>query len=89
MEAASFAVPVVNVGLRQQGRERAGNVLDAEAKPESILKQIAKAQSQEFRCSLAGMKNPYGDGHAAERIVEALALVPLSEDLLLKKAAPL
>ena len=30
MEAASFALPVVNVGLRQYGRERARNVLDAE-----------------------------------------------------------
>jgi UDP-hydrolysing UDP-N-acetyl-D-glucosamine 2-epimerase len=30
MEAASFALPVVNVGFRQRGRERARNVLDAE-----------------------------------------------------------
>ena len=28
MEAASFALPVVNVGMRQQGRERARNILD-------------------------------------------------------------
>ncbi len=31
MEAASFALPVVNVGMRQQGRERARNVIDAPA----------------------------------------------------------
>ncbi len=29
METASFALPTVNVGMRQQGRERARNVLDA------------------------------------------------------------
>ena len=28
MEAASFALPVVNVGMRQQGRERARNVIE-------------------------------------------------------------
>ncbi len=31
MEAASFALPVVNVGMRQQGRERARNILDVPA----------------------------------------------------------
>ena len=87
MEAASFAVPAVNVGIRQRGRERARNVLDAQATPSSILQQITTAQSREFRDSLAGMENPYGDGHAAERIVEVLASVPLGEELLIKKAA--
>ena len=33
MEAASFALPVVNVGMRQQGRERARNTIDAPAEP--------------------------------------------------------
>ena len=31
MEAASFALPVVNVGMRQQGRERARNIIDVPA----------------------------------------------------------
>ena len=37
MEAASFALPVVNVGFRQKGRERARNVLDAEPETNAIL----------------------------------------------------
>src|SRR5271156_3638029 len=37
MESASFALPTVNVGLRQQGRERARNVLDADAHSGAIL----------------------------------------------------
>jgi UDP-N-acetylglucosamine 2-epimerase (non-hydrolysing)/GDP/UDP-N,N'-diacetylbacillosamine 2-epimerase (hydrolysing) len=85
MEAASFAVPAIDVGLRQRGRERGRNVLDAEATKESILDRIAIARSAEFRRSLAGMENPYGDGHAAERIVEVLASVPLDEELLIKR----
>lgn len=87
MEAASFALPVVNVGLRQYGRERARNILDAEPNTDSILKQIATAQSSPFRESLRGMLNPYGDGHAAERIVEVLTSAPL-EKLLRKRASP-
>jgi len=87
MEAASFALPVVNVGLRQYGRERARNVLDAEPRADSILEKIAIAQSAAFRESLRGMANPYGDGHAAERIVEVLTTAPLDK-LLRKRAVP-
>jgi UDP-N-acetylglucosamine 2-epimerase len=32
------------------------------------------------------MENPYGDGHAAERIAAVLASVPLGEELLIKHA---
>jgi len=85
MEAASFAVPAVNVGIRQRGRERARNVLDAVATEASILDRINIARSSEFRSSLAGMKNPYGDGHAAKKIAELLASVRLGEQLLIKR----
>lgn len=85
MEAASFALPVVNVGLRQQGRERAKNVLDAAPDTRSILEKIAMARNPQFKESLRGMRNPYGDGHAAEKIVEVLTTVPLTPDLLMKR----
>jgi UDP-N-acetylglucosamine 2-epimerase (non-hydrolysing)/GDP/UDP-N,N'-diacetylbacillosamine 2-epimerase (hydrolysing) len=89
MEAASFALPAVNVGIRQRGRERARNVLDADASAPSILDRVGAAISQEFRRSLRGMENPYGDGHAAERIVSVLTSVPLGEQLLIKRAPTL
>jgi UDP-hydrolysing UDP-N-acetyl-D-glucosamine 2-epimerase len=86
MEAASFALPAVNVGIRQRGRERARNVLDVEANADAIVACIHKAASAEFRRSLDGMENPYGDGHAAEKIAAVLASVPLGEELLTKHA---
>ena len=84
MESASFALPTVNVGIRQQGRERALNVLDAEPRVESIIHATRKAQSHEFKKSLEGMANPYGDGHASERILRVLTNAPSSRVLLLK-----
>jgi UDP-hydrolysing UDP-N-acetyl-D-glucosamine 2-epimerase len=84
METPSFALPTVNVGLRQEGRERARNVLDASADGPSILEKVRIARSEEFRRSLAGMGNPYGDGHASDRIVQVLTTVPLSPELLIK-----
>ena len=86
MEAASFGLPVVNVGFRQKGRERARNVLDAEPETNAILARIDEGMSSEFRASLAGMANPYGDGHAAEKIVQVLTSTPLSGELLVKHA---
>ncbi len=88
MEAASFALPVVNVGFRQKGRERARNVLDAAPEANAIQVSIAQALDPAFRQSLVGMSNPYGDGHAAETIVQILTTTPLSEELLIKRALP-
>jgi len=88
MEAASFALPVVNVGMRQQGRERACNVIDAPPETAEILAAITKALNSEFRDSLRGMTNPYGDGTAAQTIARVLSTVPL-EDLLIKQPTPL
>ncbi|MGD0832057.1 MAG: UDP-N-acetylglucosamine 2-epimerase [Terracidiphilus sp.] len=88
MEAASFALPTVNIGLRQQGRERARNILDAPAEPAAILDAITQALSPGFRESLRGIANPYGDGTASTAIASVLATVPL-DNLLIKQPAPL
>jgi UDP-N-acetylglucosamine 2-epimerase (non-hydrolysing)/GDP/UDP-N,N'-diacetylbacillosamine 2-epimerase (hydrolysing) len=84
METPSFALPTVNIGLRQEGRERARNILDSPADAASILEKVRVARSTEFRQSLEGMTNPYGDGHASEKIVNVLTTVPLSPELLIK-----
>jgi UDP-N-acetylglucosamine 2-epimerase (non-hydrolysing)/GDP/UDP-N,N'-diacetylbacillosamine 2-epimerase (hydrolysing) len=88
MEAASFALPVVNVGMRQQGRERARNIIDVDAEATAIRAAIERALSPEFRKSLAGMENPYGDGTAAVTIARILTTAPLDR-LLVKQPAPL
>ncbi len=87
METSSLALPTVNVGLRQQGRERARNILDAAPAAHAILEALRTAKSAAFRESLRGMTNPYGDGFAAEKIVQVLTTVPLSQELLMKRHA--
>jgi UDP-hydrolysing UDP-N-acetyl-D-glucosamine 2-epimerase len=89
METASFALPTINVGLRQKGRERAQNVLDVEPQADTIYAALRTALGPEFRNSLAGMTNPYGEGIAAERIVKVLTTLPNRDTLLFKKAVPL
>ena len=49
-----------------------------------ILRAIERAVSPEFRAGLKGMVNPYGDGHAAERILAKLKTVEIGDRLLRK-----
>jgi len=87
METPSFALPTVNIGLRQEGRERARNILDCPPDAASIVEKVRMARSEGFRKSLEGMVNPYGDGHASEKIVDVLTTVPLTPELLIKYPA--
>lgn len=86
IEAASFGLPAVNVGIRQQGRDHGRNVLDVEPDVLAIRDGIKKARSEEFRRSLRGMANLYGDGLASQRIVAVLTTLSLGEELLMKRA---
>src|SRR3990172_12297016 len=86
IEAPSFELPVVNIGERQMGRIRAQNVIDVhECNKKNIADAIGKALSKEFRNSLRGMHNPYGDGNASEKIVKKLKTVLLGEQLIKKR----
>lgn len=87
IEAPSFALPVVNIGNRQRGRQRAANVIDSAYGRREIASAIARAVSPDFRRSLKGMTNPYGDGKAAQRIVSVLAEVTLDARLTTKRFA--
>jgi len=89
MEAASLRKPAINVGIRQQGREHAGNVLDVPADAHAILTAIDRARTQDFQRIVQAVDNPYGDGHAAQRIVQVLTTTALDQALLIKRAAPL
>lgn len=85
VEAASFRLPVVDIGSRQRGRIRGANVLHTDPERSAIAACIRRAVSPGFGAGLTGLVNPYGDGHAAERIVERLATVTLGGELMLKR----
>jgi UDP-hydrolysing UDP-N-acetyl-D-glucosamine 2-epimerase len=84
IEAASFRLPVVNVGGRQQGRVRAANVIDSSYDKDDILRAIRSAISDDFREQLRELRNPYGDGHAAAAILDTLSTIPLDGDMVVK-----
>ena len=87
IESSSFQVPVVNIGIRQSGRERANNVIDVDHDALAIQAAIAQALSPEFRQQAAQSVNPYGKGTAGKQIAQYLAEIPLDKSLLQKQIA--
>jgi UDP-hydrolysing UDP-N-acetyl-D-glucosamine 2-epimerase len=86
IEAPSFKLPVVNVGSRQEGRERGTNVIDVPHNYKAILAAVKKAlYDNKFKNVLEKGINPYGDGHASPKIVRVLNAVKLGNRLLQKQ----
>ncbi len=86
VEAPSFALAVVNVGLRQRGRIRARNVIDVSSRdPMVIAGAIRQALHPSFRETLVGLVNPFGDGAASTKILKILASHPLGRELQQKR----
>jgi GDP/UDP-N,N'-diacetylbacillosamine 2-epimerase (hydrolysing) len=71
IEAASFGLPVVNVGSRQNLRERSANVFDASPDHTSVSAAIGAALTN----GRFDAVNVYGSGHAADCIVKLIRQV--------------
>ena len=86
IEAPSFHLPVVNIGSRQQGRERSINIIDVDPEKDEILSAInAALYDKGFLKKIQKCENTFGDGHASERIVEILKKVEINESLIQKQ----
>ena len=72
LEAPTFKVPTVNIGKRQEGRMRAESVIDVPAQKKAIKKAIQKALDKNFRGKMKNVKNPYGNGKTAEKILKII-----------------
>ena len=71
IEAASFGLPVVDIGDRQRGRERGPNVVHSDRDRGSVTVAIEVATDPLFIES-ARRGNLYGDGHGSDRVMAAL-----------------
>jgi UDP-hydrolysing UDP-N-acetyl-D-glucosamine 2-epimerase len=72
-ECAYLGVPVVNIGSRQNRRERGKNVIDVDYNRNAILEAIKTHASHTEKIT----SNVYGGGDAGKRIAELLAELPL------------
>lgn len=82
-EAPTMRRGTVNIGDRQNGRLKASSVIDCRPRRDEIGQAIKRLYSRDFQRSLRTIENPYGDGGASERIVDAVGRASL--DGLLRK----
>jgi len=86
IEAPSLGLPVVNIGTRQMGRQRAENVIDVNYDKEEIKKAIQKAlYDKAFREKAKHCKSFYGVGKAGMRIAKVLSEIKINKRLLEKR----
>ncbi|NNE22570.1 MAG: UDP-N-acetylglucosamine 2-epimerase (hydrolyzing) [Rhizobiales bacterium] len=78
-ECAYLGVPAVNIGSRQQGRDRGRNVRDVAYDSDAISKAIAAMFDQDER----PQDMIYGDGSAGRQIADTLAVCDLSIEKML------
>jgi UDP-N-acetylglucosamine 2-epimerase len=73
-------VPTVDIGDRQRGRLAAASVVHCEPTRSAIGQAFVAA----YALDCSAVKNPYGDGHTAARIVDLIRALPPASALLKK-----
>jgi len=85
IETPIFKLPVINIGDRNRGRESAENVINVPHNYGEIQKAVNYGLSEKFKNICLNVKNPYGDGKAAERIIRVLEDLQIDKKLLIKQ----
>ena len=79
IDTPTYGIPVINIGERQLGRERGENVIDVPPVQDEIEKAINRTLTDaKFLEQIKHTRNPYGDGHASEKICAILETVDLA-----------
>jgi GDP/UDP-N,N'-diacetylbacillosamine 2-epimerase (hydrolysing) len=71
-EVPSFMKGTINIGDRQRGRLQAASVINCEPNRSAITAALERLYSAGFQALLSKVRNPYGDGGASEKVVEAI-----------------
>ena len=86
IEAPSFGLPAIQIGIRQKGREKGNNVIEIGHDKQEIVKAIEKALTdKEFLAEVKKCENPYGDGKTGPRVAEILNKIEVTPELIRKK----
>ncbi len=82
IEAGLFGLPVINVGDRQAGRERGGNVTDVSSDARAVAAALDRlgAKPRKFESW-----SPYGDGRSGPRVAGLIRALPDCGKLMRKR----
>lgn len=89
LEAASYGLPVVNVGVRQTGRLSGDNVFNVPGRSADIQLAMVRAMTDKaFLAQVRSQGNPFYRGDGAERVATGIGrMLQMKRDQLLLKRA--
>ena len=85
VESASFNLPVVNLGTRQDGKIHGKNIINCDYKYLNILNSIKKVNSGKFLKSIKKLKNPYEPKISVDNICNLILRLRTNKKILNKK----
>lgn len=72
IEASSFKLPVINIGVRQKGRATSKNILNCNFNEIKIMKAIRKACSLKFNLKIKNIVNPYENKNFEKNLISIM-----------------
>ena len=84
IEGSYFGIPVINIGSRQIGREKAKNVIDVTNDVSDTIKRkiLSATNSKKHRYPRSYI---YGKGNSSKKIVKYLETIKISKELIEKR----
>ncbi len=82
IEASYFNTPVINIGIRQGGREKGSNVINVNSSKNEIIRELKRCFETKIKYK---KQNIYGYGNASEKIVKHLETIKLNKELIKKQ----
>jgi len=85
IEASYFPINVINLGIRQEGREHGKNVIHIKNLEKKLIKDIIIKILKDKKNSKLKLDTIYGDGHSSEKIVSYLQKIKIDDQLISKQ----
>ncbi|MNJ41278.1 UDP-N,N'-diacetylbacillosamine 2-epimerase (hydrolyzing) [compost metagenome] len=84
IEAASYRIPVINIGTRQWGRERSANIIDIDENGDQLSNAIKYVLSDDFQEDLKVITNVYEKSGTSSATIQILKELVFSKQLIQK-----
>jgi len=85
VEAASFNVPAINIGTRQDGKFKPKNVIDCKYSWRDIYSNILRIKNGKLLYKLKSIKNPYDAKISLKKVVKIILSINKRDKILRKK----
>jgi len=82
IESSYFDTPIINIGIRQQGRESGMNTINVNNSSSEIIRAIKQCFNKKIKLK---KQNLYGSGNASKKIVRHLEIINLDKELIKKQ----